>query len=171
MKSRSLELAPEGDPRRPGFLNNAGNALQARFRCLGRVEDIDKAVALHTCVVELTSDGTVDRSSMLITLLIHSRHDMNEQRTQMTYSGHLYTPLSQSSSLQITTQRNLAFLTTSGVNYVRGSSSRRTWTIWRRRLGTLRELWSSCRKDTLIDFLGCITLVLRCRVVLRGWVM
>ncbi|KAG9092683.1 hypothetical protein FRC07_011606, partial [Ceratobasidium sp. 392] len=55
--TQMLLLIPDGDPSRPGYLSNLGNAYFARFEHLGGLEDLDLAVEYYTQAESLESEG------------------------------------------------------------------------------------------------------------------
>ncbi|KAI0026992.1 CHAT domain-containing protein, partial [Vararia minispora EC-137] len=53
----SVDLAPNGHPDKPGYLNNLGNALETRFEHLGSPNDLESAIVVKRQAVDLTPDG------------------------------------------------------------------------------------------------------------------
>ncbi|KAH8822467.1 TPR-like protein [Flagelloscypha sp. PMI_526] len=71
---QAVDLAPDGHPDKPMYLNNCGISHHTRFRRCGEVIDIDKAIKFMHQAVELTHDGHPDKPMSL------NNHGMSHMR-------------------------------------------------------------------------------------------
>ncbi|KAI0026417.1 CHAT domain-containing protein, partial [Vararia minispora EC-137] len=65
VKREAVDLTPDGHPDKPGYLNNLGNALEARF---DRLDDLESAIVVKRKAVDLTPDGHPDKPKCLNSL-------------------------------------------------------------------------------------------------------
>ena len=60
-----MQALPDRHPDKHKYLTNLGNALQARFRCLGDVSDLETSVNALGKAVKLSPEGHCDKLGYL----------------------------------------------------------------------------------------------------------
>ncbi|KAG9089600.1 hypothetical protein FRC06_001467, partial [Ceratobasidium sp. 370] len=64
-QARAIQLTPEGDTRRPGYLNNLGLSWWRRFDRSGKLEDLEQAIEYQATAVQLIPEDHIDKPGCL----------------------------------------------------------------------------------------------------------
>ncbi|KIJ30106.1 hypothetical protein M422DRAFT_187563 [Sphaerobolus stellatus SS14] len=67
-EAQLINLLPDGDPKKPGYLNCHALSLLYRFKHFRNLSDVIEAILIQQKAIELTSEGHVDRPGLLSNL-------------------------------------------------------------------------------------------------------